>query len=369
MTGYFSETYQEARKALLDRVSAAGDWEHEAIPHPRKGPDGKPIYVDILRRGPKDAERILSISSGTHGAEGFCGSALQSWFVDAAPALPDNTAVLLVHAVNPYGFAHLRRVNEDNVDLNRNFIDFSKGRPENAPYAEIFDLLNPREWTAETPEEVATGLERVRARTDQLEFMKMVSGGQYDFAEGMQFGGFEPAWSRRTIEDVWRRYLQRAKIVVQIDVHTGLGVDGVGVLMMAADDDEPHKALTAGWLGPMFVSPRPRNRDETVLGGYMNGAMEEQVDAWVIPMTLEYGTRPSTEVLTAMMEDNWLVQHGEIDSPQGRAVKERLLRVFYPDDAAWRDKVMVRGEDVITRCLSGLGELDPDNIPAKEMIR
>lgn len=369
MTGYFSDTYQEARKALLDRASAAGGWEHEAIAHPQKGPDGQPIYVDILRRGPADAERILTISSGTHGAEGFCGSALQSWFVDVAPALPENTAVVLVHAVNPYGFAHVRRVNEDNVDLNRNFIDFSKGRPENDAYAEIFDLLNPREWSDETPAAIEASLKRVQAATDPLQFMKMISGGQYDFADGMQFGGFEPAWSRRTIEDVWQRYLGTAKIVVQIDIHTGLGEDGVGVLMMAANDDEPHKAITAGWLGPMMVTSRPRNSEETILGGYMNGGVEQQLDAWVIPMTLEYGTRPSIEVLIAMIGDNWLVHHGEIDSPQGRAIKERLLRAFYPDDDAWREKVMVRGEDVITKCLTGLGELDPNETPVKETTR
>ena len=363
MTGYFSETYREARNRLLALTREAGDWNHEEIRHPEPGPDSQPIYTDVLWRGPRDAQRVLSITSGTHGAEGFCGSALQSWMVADAPRLPDNTAIMLVHAVNPYGFAHIRRVNEDNVDLNRNFIDFEDGRPENRAYAEIYDLLNPSEWAPDTPAEIATELDRMRSEKDQLAMMKMISGGQYDFADGMQFGGFEPAWSRRTMEDIWQRYLQAAKIVVQIDVHTGLGPDGVGVLMMAADDEEPHKAITAEWLGPMFVTPRPRSRAETVLGGYMNAGMEQQVHAWVIPMTLEYGTRPSNEVLLAMIEDNWLVHHGEIDSEGGRAIKDRLLRVFYPNDEIWREKVMARGDEVLTKALAGLGTLDPERVP------
>jgi hypothetical protein len=30
--------------------------------------------------------------------------------------------IVFVHALNPFGFKHHRRVNEDNVDLNRNFL-------------------------------------------------------------------------------------------------------------------------------------------------------------------------------------------------------------------------------------------------------
>ena len=71
------------------------------------------------------------------GVEGFAGSAIQIQFLKeriGGPELPRSFGVLLIHALNPYGFAHLRRANECNVDLNRNFVDFAQPLPEN-PYA------------------------------------------------------------------------------------------------------------------------------------------------------------------------------------------------------------------------------------------
>ena len=52
---------------------------------------------------------------------------------------------VLLHALNPYGFAWLRRVNEHNVDLNRNFLlpgEAYRGSP--AGYAALDPLLNPK---------------------------------------------------------------------------------------------------------------------------------------------------------------------------------------------------------------------------------
>ncbi|MBU2135464.1 MAG: M14 family metallopeptidase, partial [Alphaproteobacteria bacterium] len=130
----YSDDYRTARTRLLAAAQTHSGWTHEAIAHPLAGVDGDPVYMDVLWRGPEDATRVLTISSGTHGVEGFCGSALQLQLIEDAPDLPTDTALMLVHAVNPYGFSHLRHVNEDNVDLNRNFVDFEAGVIENDAY-------------------------------------------------------------------------------------------------------------------------------------------------------------------------------------------------------------------------------------------
>ncbi len=355
----YSEDYRAARTRLLAAAQAAGGWTHEAIAHPLPGADGEPIHMDVLWRGPEAASRVLTISSGTHGVEGFCGSALQLQLVEDAPALPPDTALMLVHAVNPYGFSHLRRVNEDNVDLNRNFVDFSGGAPENDAYAAIDALLNPAELPDGAMAAIAAELERLRAETDYLSFLKAVSGGQYAFPRGIQYGGVGPVWSRRTVEALWSRRLADRRVVIQIDLHSGLGASGVGMLMMAANEDEPHKALTAEWFGPMFVTPRPQSRADTILGGYMNEAMETRLPGVrVVPMTLEYGTEAGDVVLGAMIEDNWLVHHGDLAGERGRDIKARLLRAFYPTDPTWRAAVLERGREVFAQALEGLGVSD-----------
>lgn len=356
----FSPDYATARARLLDAAANAGDWTHRAIAHPLTGPDGTPLFLDVLRRGPADAPRVLVVNSATHGVEGFSGSAIQHNLVAAAPPLPPGVAVVLIHGVNPHGFAHLRRVTEDNVDLNRNFIDFDGPLPVNAVYAGLSATVNP----VDHPDigTLMAELASLRETMGAMPFMKAVSGGQYDDPAGIQFGGRAPTWSRRTIEQVWRDELSAAAVIVQIDVHTGLGPYGVGMLMMAADPDEPHRALTAGWFGPMMVSPRPTSGADTILGGYLNAALETAVAARVIPMTLEFGTEPLDTVLAAVIADNWLSAQRPpapgCDPALARSIKQRLRAAFDPDDAAWRTGVATRGADVIARALAGLADID-----------
>ena len=49
----------------------------------------------------------------------------------------------MVHAINPHGFAWSRRVTEDNVDLNRNFVDHAQPYPSNPGYEELRAAICP----------------------------------------------------------------------------------------------------------------------------------------------------------------------------------------------------------------------------------
>ena len=142
---YFSDSYSEARSSFIREVDLLGAQRWSAA-LPRSEPSD-PLTIDVARLGPPDATRALVISSGTHGVEGFFGSAVQ--LATLKHSLPDihaqpGLALVLIHAVNPYGFAHLRRVNEDNIDLNRNFLRpgeaFSGADPG---YVALNSLLNP----------------------------------------------------------------------------------------------------------------------------------------------------------------------------------------------------------------------------------
>lgn len=352
----FSTDYATARLRLLAAAEAARDWTHRAFAHPDVGPAGETLTLDVFRRGPADADRVLVVNSATHGAEGFSGSAIQLALIAAAPTLPDNVALLLIHGINPHGFAHLRRVTEDNVDLNRNFVDFTAPLPMNTVYRDLSPTLNPD--VLGDPETLIDRMDALRATMGDLPFMKAVSGGQYDDPAGVQFGGSAPTWSRRTIERIWREDLGTAQVVVQLDVHTGLGPRGFGMLMMAANPDEPHRALTARWFGPMMVTARPASTAETVLGGYLNAGLEQLSSARVIPMTLEFGTEPLAQVLAAVIADNWLFRQAKVAPAVVRSIKDRVRAAFDPQDDDWRDAVLSRGAQVVSQALAGLGALD-----------
>jgi hypothetical protein len=66
----------------------------------------------------------MVLSSGLHGAEGFLGSGIQlvplEKYRNMAPL--SGRKLVLIHSLIPYGSAWLWRWNEDNIDLNRNFL-------------------------------------------------------------------------------------------------------------------------------------------------------------------------------------------------------------------------------------------------------
>jgi len=195
----FSDDYQEARAKFVTAAQAAGG-VLARYENPNRGPDSRDLSTDVAWFGPRGAEKVLVLVSGTHGAEGFCGSGAQvNWLGRGeADTLPAGVAALVVHAINPYGFAWLRRVTEENVDLNRNWIDFGGQLPENAAYDTLAEAAVPREWTPESQERSGAELAAFGAKYGPLALQQALSGGQYKHPEGVFYGGQAPSWDRRT---------------------------------------------------------------------------------------------------------------------------------------------------------------------------
>ncbi len=128
--GGLSRGAREVPAGRRRRGRGTGSHENPAVP------DGEGLFTDVALLGRSDGRAMLALCSATHGVEGFAGSALQTGLLaDGIGArLDPDTGLVLIHAINPYGFAHLRHANEDNVDLNRNFIDHSKALPANPHY-------------------------------------------------------------------------------------------------------------------------------------------------------------------------------------------------------------------------------------------
>lgn len=188
-TKYFSSDYEEARKKFLDASRAAGA-SIESIVHPNTGPKGKPLYTDVAFTGPRQAKRILMLVSGTHGIEGFAGSGIQTGLLreEITSRLDTDMAVVMVHAINPYGFAYLRRANEDNVDLNRNFVDHSLPYPENPGYEKLSSAIAPNSLSlyANITPNLRFMWYRLFNGKDKLKCA--ITAGQYSHPKGLFYG-------------------------------------------------------------------------------------------------------------------------------------------------------------------------------------
>ena len=353
----FSESYAEARTKFCGAAAAAdGAIRSWLNPH-ALGPDGEKLHLDAARFGPADADKMVVMISSTHGVEGHCGSGAEiAWLRTGGPArLPKDTGALLVHAINPYGFAWTRRVNEDNVDLNRNFVDHDKGYPRNEGYLALADALLPRDWSAECLAESQRVLEAYAQKHGAFALQGAISGGQYSHPDGIFFGGLKPTWSNRTIRAIAREELGRTRRVAVIDYHTGLGPFGHGELICTVPPAAKSYKRARAWYGEALTSPEVGTSSSAVVTGAMTDAFPQELpDAEVTSVAIEYGTYPVPDVLNAVRADNWLHQRGDLASPVGRTIKADMKERFFPAGDKWREMVWTRADQTIGWALAGL---------------
>ncbi len=357
MDSYFSDDYAEARGKFLAAAEISGAHLLQ-LEHPLKGPGGEALGTDIVFLGPRDARNIVVAGSATHGIEGFCGSGCQTGFLreNWAARLNSDTALVLVHANNPYGFAHQRRVNEDNIDLNRNFIDFKAGRPDSHGYAELHPSLVPETWDGPAREKADAAIETFKQRAGLKQFQQITSRGQYEFPDGLFYGGSEPSWSRRTIEDFARKCLSSAARVALVDFHTGLGPRGYGEIIGRGGPGDQQYERTCAWYGDEVKSAAVGNSASVRLNGTIDfGYRRACPKAEITAITLEFGTRPLEEVHEAIRADNWLYAKGGADnSPCFKTIKEQVRAAFYGEDSQWKEDIWVRGQEIVEQALAGV---------------
>jgi hypothetical protein len=353
----FSESYADARPKFCAAAAAAGGAIRSWFNPNGLGPNGEKLYLDTARFGPADAANMLVMVSSTHGVEGHCGSGAQiAWLRTGGPSkLPSGTGALLVHAINPYGFAWTRRVNEDNVDLNRNFVDHDKAYPENEGYLAIADAILPRDWSAGSRAESQRSLDAYAQKHGFFALQGAVSGGQYTHPDGVFFGGVKPTWSNRTIRAIARDELGRAQRVGVIDYHTGLGPFGHGELICVVPPGAKSYARAKAWYGDEMTSPEGGTSTSAVVTGAMTDAFPQELpDAEVTSIAIEYGTYPVPEVLDAVRADNWLHQRGDLNSPISKQIKADMKERFFPAGDKWREMVWARADQTIGWALKGL---------------
>lgn len=352
----FSPDFIQARDKFREAAASASG-ALESITCPERGPDGEELSTDLAWFGPREAEGILVMISGTHGVEGFCGSGAQvDWLRRGATnRLPAGLAVLMIHAINPYGFAWLRRVTQENVDLNRNWIDFDAAVPDNPGYDELSAAVLPAEWSEASQRESFQVLDAYRAKYGMDALQQALSGGQYKHPAGIYYGGASPTWARRTQTSIFETYLANAARVAIIDYHTGLGAWGCAEPMITDPIDSAGFKRARKWYGAAITSTVGGDSTSAdIIGDGLAAASALLPGVEVTGMALEIGVQPPMQVLNALRADAWLHACGDPLGEQGRAIKAEIRAAFYGDADVW--KGMVAGQSWLTcrQAIAGL---------------
>jgi hypothetical protein len=361
---FFHETYDENREqfrklaASLQRAFSDVEVSKFIV---KSEVDSDLTTDSVYIPAQKEAKKLLIMTSGVHGIEGYTGSAVQQYFMTKVLSgeTLENLGVLLVHAVNPYGFKYERRVSENNVDMNRNFpINKNLFERENEAYTKIHTFLNPES-------KVKAGYFR-----DNLFFIKTVCmiikfsmktlrestvHGQYEFSNGIFYGGndFEP--QKQWLEHLLSEKTNNYAFVFLIDLHTGLGKRGK-LHYLPGYAQSPNNSALLEQLFEDYTIDWPNTGKEFYIP---TGLFRQYVGNLVSPdkkfirVAFEYGTLNSQHIIGAsrslhnMIIENQGFHHGYETSKAERLVKHRFREMFFPSSEIWRSQIMKQTSEIL----------------------
>jgi hypothetical protein len=356
----FSQDYESARnrfRAAALRLGCA--LEAHAIES--RGPSGEQLAIDVAILGSASEARTLILSSGLHGVEGFFGSALQLGLLERWERAPDERPPLrcvFVHAINPYGFAWRRRVDEHNVDLNRNFLGADEAyRGSPAGYARLDALLNPRGRAARF-EPLRLKLIAAIARYGIPALKQAIAGGQYDYPQGLFYGGSEPARANRILSANFERWLGGAESVVHLDLHTGLGQWARCKLLVDHALSEPQGRWISERFGrDAFETPEMRDTQKVAYatrGNFLRWGLAHSGGRQYLAANAEFGTYGVLRAVAALRAENQCHHWHDAGDASLEEAKRELVEVFCPRSDAWRTRVLERGREIVGRAIGGL---------------
>jgi len=337
---YFSEDYFTARTRFRLATEKAGGRLYP-IPLDATGPGSEELTVDIGWFGSDRPRKVLLHTSGLHGVEAFAGSAIQLQLLDDLPRPSDDAALILVHVLNPYGMAWLRRFNENNVDLNRNFLGTEDYAGAHEKYPELDLFLNPQSPPSLDFYLLRVGWLILRHGFDAVK--QAIAGGQYEYPKGLFFGGKQLEDGPAKFQEFLAQLLSSAEQVITIDVHTGLGKFGEDTLLVENKDYVALRAKFGDRIAPNEPDKGPAYR---VRGAMISIFGRVCPNAEVMAVAQEFGTYRPLSVLHALREENrWHHYSGTLDHP----TKQNLKNAFCPNDDVWRLRVLERGRELLNQ--------------------
>ena len=351
---YFSKNYEQARSQFTQVASQVGaNVDSLAV---QKG-----YHVDVATLGCSGSPTLV-ISSGLHGVEAFFGSAvqlavmhnLQNYFNKGLS--PDELRFVFVHAINPYGFDHIRRVDEENVDLNRNFhTDITELNSAPAAYQRLNGFLNPPSPPSKYEPYRLKALFNI-ARYGVPALKEAIVSGQYQYPEGIFYGGRKTSVATETVMQSCEMWAGNADVVAHIDLHTGLGEYGSYKLLLNEGLSEDELAWHRNTFGPENLgSMQSEDKTAYAVSGSMGAWLQNKFsDRQYYFAGAEFGTYESVRVLGAIRAENRAHHYSEKDSASYLIAKAELLECFCPASETWRRQVVDSSLQIVSSAIEGL---------------
>ncbi|HEC08857.1 MAG TPA: DUF2817 domain-containing protein [Acidimicrobiales bacterium] len=364
----FSRSVPEADRKFVEAAQYAGA-HVESFAHPLTDPAGETLHTSVAWIGPRDATEVALYTSGTHGNEGWAGSAIQidSLRRGAFSELPADRAVMLIHLVNPWGCAWGCRENEENQDLFRDFIYYRpEDRYDDSAYTqEMYEATTLRSYDDEEVDRSNREIGRLVQEMGLAELIGILRRGQWRYPDGLFFNAGGRSWSFRLYRDLVVRYLGHAPRVLGLDIHTAFGRYGEGLVYLENSDNEAKRRLLAEIYGEdrLFVGGSDPAIPAHAFFPYEIGRLFVP-GLELVGTAVEFGTVDLDDPVGVMRYVNYLFNRGDPSNPERPDLLEQYARFVYPDEDDWREMVTARGREVVDQTLAGVSELRNHRLPS-----
>lgn len=359
----FAPDYQSARNNFLQAAKKTGLPVRSYV-HNVNGLNGEELAIDVVYDGYPEVNQALVVSSGTGGIDGLAGSAIQVFSLRDAQlrqrARAAGVALVFIHIANPYGCSYISRLDEQGINIQRNFMDFEQPLPENTPYDMLHQHILPQEWP---PSDDNVAVMQVMLKRLGGSITRSLFMGQYKHPNGLFYGGTQPSWSNHTLGTIFEEHIQNKDKVAWVDLHvTSMGSFGIGERIFngpLGTDEEYARAKrwwgqgsssilasrfdNSGSVSPHFGSPF------NLLNTHCNAKQKTA-------LSLEFGLRTLSESGQAVRADHWLRLHPEASREMQQEIKKDLWQTFYSDSEDWQTMLVMQTRDTLFAAIDGLSE-------------
>ncbi|MGI8314148.1 M14 family metallopeptidase [Halobacillus mangrovi] len=350
---YFTRTYEQSRETFRNLLFTVKEKWPKAELYTKSIGEEPDNSIDVIyAEGVSSNDKVLFFTTGEHGIEGYTGATVTHLFVEEylEKINPETTGICLVHAINPWGMRNFRRVTENNVDLNRNYVFEPASVPEdiNENYANENQIFQPNEKVKDVTKEKTELYEQLSKgmmREGYSGIKKAKSMGQFEFEKGVYYGGSEEEESAQYIKTWQRKLLANYPRVIHMDWHTALGPPNEVTMVVSEHDerDEEEMKEQYGMENIEKFTPKKVKGDSTNYFHKLN--KEEYPDTYLFSALFEFGTfgtsrKAELREFTTIILENQLYWEGAEKEEDRQWILEEFQNMFYPDDEEWRESVL-----------------------------
>lgn len=351
---YFSKDYYDAKEKFLENTLFFKKFKTKIIDD---------LTIDYAFYDSKKKEKLFIFVSGTHGVEGYTGSAVQLFFIDKIfEKIKNKYSVLLVHALNPYGFKNNRRYNENNVDLNRNNnLDFT----EVNYFFEKNNLLKEETFFYRKKPLVNEKLSKIKyygviakliEKHGLSKTIEILARGQNKFPKGVCFAGFKKEKSIKDLEKKIKKITKGYKEVIFIDVHTGAAKKYCLDIFSANNINSKEMKSIIKKL-KIKNTESTKNKGVNHIGGMENCLFNNSQGKKNIHFTLEFGTINKYSTVLSLnylsyllVKENQITHFGPFEKL--KKIRKQMKEAYSPSTKKYKKFVIKKSEEFLKKLIS-----------------